>query len=61
MRVCDVLPVTATNKILKRALRAERWHCDDPVWWRPDPAAPYARLGADDVADLDAATATRPI
>ncbi len=61
VRVCDVLPVTATNKILKRALRAERWHCADPVWWRPDPAAPYARLGADDVADLDAATATRPI
>jgi hypothetical protein len=29
-------PVTPTNKIIKRHLRAELWECADPVWWRPD-------------------------
>jgi fatty-acyl-CoA synthase len=46
------LPTTATAKILKQSLRAERWQCDDPVWWRPQPADPLRRLTADDCEEL---------
>ncbi|HMD44656.1 MAG TPA: AMP-binding protein [Acidimicrobiales bacterium] len=60
VRVCAELPVTATAKIMKRALRAERWHAADPVWWRPEPGAPYRRLTDADVAALDAAVGDRP-
>lgn len=34
VRVACQLPVTPTNKVLKRLLRAEIWKCDDPVWRR---------------------------
>jgi fatty-acyl-CoA synthase len=61
VRLSESLPVTATNKVLKRALRAERWRCTDPVWWQPERNGPYRLLTADDVATLDAATADRPI
>jgi fatty-acyl-CoA synthase len=61
VRISGSLPVTATNKVLKRVLRAERWRTDDPVWWRPAPADPYERLTEDAAVRLEAATATRPI
>jgi fatty-acyl-CoA synthase len=48
VRVCDSLPSTQTNKVLKRALRKERWECPDTVWWRPEKGAPYRRLAAED-------------
>jgi fatty-acyl-CoA synthase len=35
VRVCPVLPTTATSKVLTRVLRDERWNCPDPLWWRP--------------------------
>jgi acyl-CoA synthetase (AMP-forming)/AMP-acid ligase II len=35
VRICDALPTTQTNKILKRRLRQEHWECADAVWWRP--------------------------
>jgi fatty-acyl-CoA synthase len=57
VRVCDALPITATSKVLTRALRAERWHCTDPVWWRPGREATYRRLDATDIATLDEALA----
>ena len=44
MRVTAELPVTATAKIVKRQLRAERWECADPVWWRPERGAPLRRM-----------------
>ena len=44
VRICGTLPSTQTNKVLKRALRKERWECQDPVWWRPEKGAPYRRL-----------------
>jgi len=55
VRVCTVLPVTATSKVLVRALRAERWNCADPVWWRPGRATGtrYQPLLEADVADLE--------
>ncbi|HTZ08041.1 MAG TPA: AMP-binding protein, partial [Acidimicrobiales bacterium] len=61
VRVCPALPATATAKILVRVLRAERWHCADPVWWRAgrDPAAPYRPLLEADVADLEESLARR--
>lgn len=52
VRITGELPVTATAKIVKRQLRAERWECDDPVWWRPGRAAPLRRLTAADVSSI---------
>jgi len=48
VRISSNMPVTATSKILKRELRAERWECQDPVWWRPQTGAELRPLtGAD--------------
>jgi fatty-acyl-CoA synthase len=35
VRVSDHVPLTASGKVDKRPLRAERWETPDPVWWRP--------------------------
>jgi fatty-acyl-CoA synthase len=51
VRVVDALPVTATNKLDKRPLRAARWEAPD-VWWRPDRGAPLEPVTADVVARL---------
>jgi fatty-acyl-CoA synthase len=34
VRVTARLPRTATYKVLKRTLTAQRWRTPDPVWWR---------------------------
>jgi fatty-acyl-CoA synthase len=34
LRVTARLPRTATYKVLKRTLSAQRWRTPDPVWWR---------------------------
>ena len=52
VRITTALPVTATAKILKRQLRAERWECADPMWWRPARDQPLRRLTADDVRSI---------
>ena len=44
VRVTSGLPITVTNKVLKRQLRSERWECDDPVWWRPGRGMDYVRF-----------------
>jgi fatty-acyl-CoA synthase len=59
VRVSDDLPVTATTKVLKRALRAEGWRCKDPVWWRSEKGAPFVPLLPEDADALDAAIASR--
>jgi fatty-acyl-CoA synthase len=46
------MPLTATNKVNKQPLRAERWETDDPVWFRPEKDARYRRLTAEDVKAL---------
>jgi fatty-acyl-CoA synthase len=61
VRMSGSLPVTATNKVLKRALRTERWNCDDAVLWQPDKNGPYVLLRDEDAAGLDAAVGDRPI
>ncbi|MFA5885506.1 MAG: AMP-binding protein [Acidimicrobiia bacterium] len=52
VRACTGLPMTETAKVLKRPLRAERWECDDPVWWRPTKDAPLERLDAAGIESL---------
>ena len=59
VRVTDELPSTATTKVIKRVLRNESWHCDDPVWWRPVKDGAYRLLGPEDVAELDRAIEER--
>jgi len=59
VRICDALPVTETNKILKRTLRSQRWECDDPVWWRPEKSGPFQRLTPSEVAEIAAKFAAR--
>ncbi|MEU5301555.1 AMP-binding protein [Streptomyces noursei] len=44
VRAVAALPVTATNKIHRVALRRAGFHCPDPVWWRP--IEPPTRLRA---------------
>jgi fatty-acyl-CoA synthase len=52
VRVVDAIPLTATGKVDRNPLRAERWETTDPVWWRTAVGEPYRPLTADDVADL---------
>ncbi|MFE5032927.1 long-chain-fatty-acid--CoA ligase [Streptomyces sp. NPDC056683] len=44
VRVVERMPVTATNKIRRAALRKEGVRCADPVWWRPPGERTYRRL-----------------
>ena len=57
MRIVDAIPVTATGKVDRKPLRAERWTTSDPVWWRPARGEAYQRLTDDDVSDLRGAFA----
>ncbi|MGW8952544.1 AMP-binding protein [Streptomyces sp. NPDC055709] len=52
VRVAPRLPLTATNKIHRVALRREGFRCDDPVWWRPGTERRYRVLTAQDEAAL---------
>ncbi|CAL9313970.1 AMP-binding protein [Streptomyces sp. SudanB52_2052] len=49
VRVVERMPVTATNKIHRAALRREGVRCADPVWWRPPGAPTYRPLTREDV------------
>jgi hypothetical protein len=49
------MPVTATAKVQKRILRAERWGGDDPVWWRREPGGPLVPMTDDDRDELRSA------
>jgi fatty-acyl-CoA synthase len=52
VRLCETLPVTPTNKILKRSLRGEHWECADPVWRRVGNSARYELLQKETVAAI---------
>jgi acyl-CoA synthetase (AMP-forming)/AMP-acid ligase II len=52
VRTSTELPVTQTSKVVKRALRAERWECDEPVWFRPTKGEPLRRMKPEDAAAL---------
>jgi fatty-acyl-CoA synthase len=59
VRMTPALPVTATNKVLKRGLRSERWNCADPVLWTPAKSKPYRLLSDAEAAELERAVAGR--
>jgi fatty-acyl-CoA synthase len=59
VRVTDALEQTATYKTVKRAMAGEQWDVADPVFWAPDPAAPYRQLSDDDRTALRSAFAER--
>jgi len=52
VRVTPAIPTTATGKVDRKPLRAERWTGADPLWWRPGKALAYQPLTEADVADL---------
>jgi fatty-acyl-CoA synthase len=54
VRVTAELPLTQTNKVLKRVLVEQRWRTDDPLWWRPGRETAYRPMVA---ADADAVEA----
>jgi fatty-acyl-CoA synthase len=61
VRVCASLPMTMTNKVLKRALRAERWNCADPVMWQAEKGGAYSLLTDDEAATLEASVGHRVV
>lgn len=55
LRVSKNLPVTGSNKVLKRELQQERWHTDEVVYrWVGRGAPAYEAMGDDDKQSLDA-------
>ncbi|MEU5215800.1 AMP-binding protein [Streptomyces sp. NPDC020807] len=52
VRVMAELPLTATNKIHRAALRQASFLTTDPVWWRPTPGSPYEPLTLEATAAL---------
>jgi fatty-acyl-CoA synthase len=52
VRVVRSMPLTATRKVNKQPLRAERWTTADAVWWRPAKGQPYRLMTDDDRAAL---------
>ena len=52
VRILPSMPLTASNKVRKAPLRAERWETADPVYWRADPAQSYQVLVDQDVENL---------
>jgi fatty-acyl-CoA synthase len=61
VRMSAALPITATNKVLKRSLRAERWNCAEPVLWQAEKGGPYRLLEPEDGARLEEQVGDRPI
>lgn len=59
VRLCERLPVTSTNKVLKRELQRSGWRCADPVWWRPDREARYRPFTDEDMNRLEHAFTAR--
>jgi fatty-acyl-CoA synthase len=52
VRVMDAIPVTETQKPMKRQLRRERWEVPEVVYWRPDKPDALRELGDGDRVDL---------
>ncbi|WP_345346612.1 AMP-binding protein [Rhodococcus olei] len=55
VRVSTDLPVTGSNKVLKRELQAQLWRCDEPVYrWEGRGEPVYAPMSDDEKRDLEA-------
>jgi fatty-acyl-CoA synthase len=53
VRVVDALPMTGTDKIDKKPLRAAGWAIGaGDMWWRPDPRGGYEPFRSTDAAEL---------
>ena len=52
VRVTGAIPVTATGKVDRKPLRADRWDTVEPVWWRPSRTETYRPLTHADIEDL---------
>jgi fatty-acyl-CoA synthase len=52
VRVMDAVPVTETQKPMKRLLRRERWEVGDDVHWRPAKGEALRSMSTDDRAEL---------
>ncbi len=48
VRLTVALPITHTSKVMKRELRAERWECDETVYYRSNPESDCYRPIAED-------------
>jgi fatty-acyl-CoA synthase len=57
VRVVDRLPVTATDKVDKKPLRAAGWRTADPLWHRAARTMRFTPMGADEVAAVEAEVA----
>ena len=55
VRITEDMPVTESQKPIKRQLRRERWDTDESVFWRPDKGATLRPMTAADRAALHAA------
>jgi fatty-acyl-CoA synthase len=54
VRMVTALPVTATDKVDKRPLRAQAWNTTDPVWLRSDRSLDYRVMTRADAERLGA-------
>jgi fatty-acyl-CoA synthase len=54
VRLSTALPATQTSKVQKKLLRAQRWECDEPVYFRPKKGDPLRLMTKDDVDALHA-------
>ena len=52
LRVMDAIPVTETQKPMKRLLRRERWAVADDVYWRPAKGEPLRPMSDGDRDEL---------
>jgi fatty-acyl-CoA synthase len=55
VRVIPELPLTQTNKVLKRVLVEQRWRTGDPLWWRPGREAAFRPMVTADADFVEAA------
>jgi fatty-acyl-CoA synthase len=55
VRVVEALPVTATDKLDKKPLRAAAWRTADPLWHRAARTMSFEPMTASDVAALEQA------
>jgi fatty-acyl-CoA synthase len=52
VRIVTTLPVTATDKVDKKPLRAQNWDTSDPLWHRVGHSHDYVPMARADVVQL---------
>jgi len=57
VRITAELPLTQTNKVLKRVLVEQRWRTEDEVWWRSGREDGYRPMVASDADEIEEALA----